>query len=221
MTWHIERRSVGHHVRAMSPHAARIDRSPYRNAAEVARAHTRFGGSARVQSQKVSKAPSLMPEMPEIRSAVHPVAETAKCGRMAGGATAWSHPTVAFRGRIPMSRVSPSERQETALTGRLKRCQVRHLIPETGDTDRHRSEVRKMSPIPSLATTSSRNRAPGVVTRCGAEIAEIGCDYARAVAMAAAIAGASLRPQPCAVSAVATRSWRTSSEQCGSLRERA
>jgi hypothetical protein len=173
MTEHIDNRTVNHHVRAMSPPVARMDRLPCRDAARAMRAHTRFGGSARSRSQEVSKGPPLMPEMPETPNALPPVAETVKCGRIAGGATVWSHPTVAFTGRFSMSRVSPSERQDTAPTGGPKHCQVRWLTPETGDSDRHRSEVRKMSRIASLATTSSQDKAPGMVTGCGEEIAGI------------------------------------------------
>ena len=47
------------------------------------------------------------------------------------------------------------------------------------------------------------------------------CAQASALATAALMAGASLRPQARAVSGVSIRSWRTSSEQCGSLRVRA
>jgi hypothetical protein len=48
-----------------------------------------------------------------------------------------------------------------------------------------------------------------------------GCTPVNAASMAARIAGASRRPQARASSGVEIRSWRTSSEQCGSARGRA
>ena len=163
----------------MSPHAARIDHLPRRFAARVARAPTRCGGSARSRSQENPESKSEIPEIPENHRAslrsrsgrrlsrrspqgeggllarelrLGRPSETAKCARRADGTLSRSHPAVAFSGGNSIFRVSPSERQETEPTGGQKHHQVRQLTVEKGDSNRHRSEVRKVSRIASSAT---------------------------------------------------------------------
>ena len=129
---------------------------------EACAAHTRCGGIRANRSQENSEVLPLMPGMPE-----------SPRGPGAGDAISWSHPTVAFAGEISMSRESSSGGNQTATSVGRKCRHIIGLTLEIGDSTRHRSGVRRMSLIPSPATTSSRRGAMGAAASGAAEIALI------------------------------------------------